>query len=133
MPASEYNFSIDQGSSFTITLTNKDSDGNIINLTGYCARLIMTTNKSQSYTFNTENIDYSQYKFLIEGSLGKITLYIPASATNLFTFDNAKYDLELQSPNDHYIGGGKYTERILYGVITLNKRYSKSPSLLDCA
>lgn len=133
MPASQHNFSIDQGSSFTLSLTNKDGDGNIINLTNYCARLTMVSNKGQVFTFDTDNAVYSQYKFIVEGNLGKITLYIPASTTNSYNFDNAKYDLELQSPNDHYTGGGKYTERILYGVITLNKRFSKSSSLLDCA
>lgn len=133
MPASQHNFSIDQGTSFTLSLVNKDSDGNVIILTNYCARLVMTSNKGQTYIFDTDNTDFSQYKFLVEGSLGKITLFIPASTTNSYNFDNAKYDLELQSPNDHYTGGGKYTERILYGVITLNKRFSKTSTLLDCS
>lgn len=132
MPASEYNFSIDQGTSFSLSLTNKDGDGNIINMTNYCARLVMTTNKGQTFVFETGNSDLSQYQFIIEGNLGKMTLNIPASTTNSYTFDNAKYDFELQGPNDHYAGGGKYTERILYGIIRLNKRFSKSSNLLDC-
>lgn len=133
MAASEHNFSIDQGSSFTLVLTNKDNDGNIIDLTNYCARLTMTTSKGDTLVFDTDNVNYAAYKFLVEGNLGKITLFIPASVTNTYTFDNAKYDLELQSPNDHYASGGKYTERILYGVITINKRFSKYPTALDCA
>lgn len=132
MAASEHNFYIDQGSSFTLVLTNKDNDGNIIDLTNNCARLTMTTSKGDTYIFDTENTDYTKYKFLVEGSLGKITLLIPASETNTYTFDNAKYDLELQSPNDHYVGGGKYIERILYGIISINKRFSKYPIALDC-
>lgn len=132
MPASQYNFSIDQGTSFGLVLTSKDSNGSIINLTNYCARLSMTTSNGQIYVFTTENTDYANYKFFIEGNLGKISLLIPASTTNSYMFDNARYDFELQSPNDYYVGGGKYTERILYGNIILNKRFSKSPSLLDC-
>jgi hypothetical protein len=133
MAASEHNFSIDQGTSFSLILTNKDSDGNIIDLTGYCARFTMTTSAGDTYVFETENEDYSQYKFIIEGVLGKISLLIPATTTNSYVFNSAKYDLELQSPNDHYVGGGKYTERLLYGTITVNKRYSKSLTLLDCS
>ncbi len=133
MAASEHNFSIDQGSSFSLVLTNKDSDGNVVDITGYCARLIMTTSAGNTHIFDTENVDYSQYKFTIDGPLGKITLLIPASSTNAYTFNSAKYDLELQSPDDHYVGGGKYTERLLYGLITINKRFSKSTTLLDCS
>lgn len=133
MPASLHNFSIDQGSSFSLILTNKDENGSIIDLSNYCARLVMSTNSGQTYIFETENTDFSSYKFLIEGSIGKISLLLPASTTNSYDFETAKYDLEIQSPNDHYIGGGKYTERLLYGTITLNKRFSKSTSLLDCS
>jgi hypothetical protein len=132
MSASQYNFPIDQGSSFSLVLTNKDSNNNIVNLTNYCARLTMTTSKGNTYVFETENTNASLYKFYIEGNLGKISLLIPASVTNSYNFDTARYDLELKSPNDHYVNGGKYIERIMYGVITLNKRFSKSSNLLDC-
>jgi len=132
MAASQYNFTIDQGSSFSLVLTNKDSNNNIVDLTNYCARLTMTTSKGDTYVFETENTDPSLYKFYIEGNLGKISLLIPASITNSYNFDTARYDLEIKSPNDHYVSGGKYVERIMYGVITLNKRFSKSPTLLDC-
>lgn len=132
MSSSQYNFPIDQGSSFSLVLINKDKDGNIVDLTGYCARFIMTTSTGNTYIFNTENTDYTAYKFFIESNLGKISLLIPASVTNSYLFDNATYDLEIQSPNDHYIDGGKYTERIMHGIITINKRFSKSSTLLDC-
>lgn len=131
MAASLHNFSIDQGSSFSLILTNKDDSGNIIDLSNYCARLVMSTNTGNTYTFETDNTNQS-YKFIIEGNSGKISLLLPASTTNSYDFETAKYDLELQSPNDHYAGGGKYTERLLYGTIALNKRFSKSMSLLDC-
>ena len=132
MSASQYNFTIDQGSSFSLILTNKDSNNNIVDLTNYCARLIMTTNKGNTYIFETENTNPNLYKFSIEGNLGKISLLIPASVTNTYNFDTAKYDLEIKSPNDHYVDGGKYIERIMYGLIKLNKRFSKSSELLDC-
>jgi hypothetical protein len=132
MPASKYDFPIEQGSSFSLILTNKDSDGNIIDLTNYCARLTMLTSNNDTLIFDTNNTNYSDYKFIIEGNLGKISFLLPASVTNDYQFNTAKYDLELQSPNDHYVDGGKYTERILYGTITIEKRYSKYSSTLSC-
>lgn len=132
MPASQYNFVIEQGSSFRMNLVYKDDNGNIIDLTNWCARLMWTTNKNITQIFNTTNLDYSTYKFIIIGNEGKISLLIPSETTNNFDFNTAKYDLELQSPDDLYSGGGKYTTRLLYGVITINKRFSKSDSSLDC-
>jgi hypothetical protein len=36
--ASEVNFTLDQGSTFSLSCTYKDSNGNPVNLTGYSAR-----------------------------------------------------------------------------------------------
>lgn len=132
MPASQYNFAIEQGSSFRMNLIYRDDNGDVIDLTNWCARLTWTTNKNTTQTFSTTNLDYSIYKFTIIGNEGKISLLIPADTTNNFDFNTAKYDLELQSPDDLYAGGGKFTTRILYGVITIDKRFSKSDSALDC-
>jgi hypothetical protein len=132
MAASKYDFSIEQGTSFKMSLIYKDKNGNPVNLTNWCARLVWKTNKGVTQTFDTSNLDLSLYKFYIDGNAGKITLMIPASTTNGFGFNIAKYDLELQSPDDLYSGGGKYTTRILYGVITILRRNSESATVLDC-
>jgi hypothetical protein len=133
MAASKYDFTIEQGSSFRLSLIYKDSERNIIDLTNWCARLTWKTNTSTTQTFSTENLDYGVYKFTIEPELGKITLLIPASTTNSFSFNNAKYDLELQSDEDFYSGGGKSVIRILYGNIIIAKRYSQNSTLLECS
>jgi len=132
MSASKYDFDIEQGSSFTISIVYKDAEKNIVNLTNWCARLTWTTNTNSTQVFSTENTDMSLYKFYIEGSNGKVTLMIPAATTNDFNFKTAKYDLELQSPDEMYVGGGKFTTRILFGVINFIKRNSKSVADLDC-
>lgn len=132
MPAAEYNFSIEQGSSFKLAMVYKDDTGNPIDLTGWCARLIWKTNTNITQSFSSENLDNSVYKFTLAGSDGKLTLLFPAITTNNFDFTNAKYDLELQSNNAFYENGGKYTIRILYGTVTVLKRKSKSDTLLDC-
>lgn len=132
MSAAKYDFNIEQGSSFKLSIVYKDSNGNPINITGWCARLVWKTNNNQVDVFNTENTNFDLYKFTIDGINGKLLLQFPAQTTNNFGFNLAKYDLELQSPDDLYIGGGKYTTRILYGTITIVKRFSKTDDGLEC-
>lgn len=132
MSASKYDFQIEQGSSFSLSLVYKDDNGNAIDLTGWCARIIWKTNTNTIQNFSTENIDFSTYKFTLEPSLGKLTLLLPAETTNNFAFNTAKYDLELRSDDDLYSGGGKQVIRLLYGTITIVKRFSKSTDLLEC-
>jgi hypothetical protein len=132
MGASQYNFSIEQGSSFRMSLIYKDSNGDAIDITNWCARLTWRTSANATQVFTTDNLDKSLYDFNLEGSLGKINLLLPASITNSFDFNTAKYDLELQSDEDHYNQGGKFVIRLLYGNITINKRYSKSTTALEC-
>lgn len=132
MSAIKYDFNIEQGSSFRLSLVYKDADGNPIDISGWCARLIWTTNTNSTQTFLTTNLDYSVYKFSIDEPSSKVTLLIPPETTNNFNFDTAKYDLELQSDDDFYVGSGKDIIRLLYGTVTLNKRYSKTNTLLEC-
>lgn len=132
MAASKYDFTIEQGSSFKLALVYKDSNGNPVDLTNWCARLTWTTNNNVNQTFITTNSDYSIYKFIIEPANGRLVLMIPPETTNTFSFNTAKYDLELQSDEDFYSGSGKDIIRLLYGSITVTKRYSKSANLLDC-
>lgn len=132
MAASKYDFTIEQGTSFKISLIYKDNGGNPIDLTGWCARLIWKTNTNITQTFSSDNIDYNVYKFTIDDIEGKLTLMIPSSTTNSFNFNTAKYDLELQSPDDLYAGGGKYTTRLLFGTVNILKRFSQSQQPLNC-
>jgi hypothetical protein len=132
MAASKYDFDIEQGSSFKFSLIYKDNNKNPIDLTGWCARLVWTTSNNSTRIFTSTNLDFSIYKFEIDEPNGKLTLLIPSSTTNSFNFKSAKYDLELQSPDDLYAGGGKYTIRILYGVINIVPRFSNSPQNLSC-
>ena len=132
MAATQYNFSIEQGSSFTISLIYKDSSGSPIDLTGWCARLVMVTDNNETMTFVTTNSVVGSYSFTLGGALGTIVLQIPASVTNTYDFDAGKYDLELESINNLYSGGGHEIIRLLYGDISIIKRYSENTILLDC-
>jgi len=132
MAASKYDFTIEQGTSFKISLIYKDNGGNPVNLTGWCARLIWKTNTNITQIFSSDNIDHNVYKFTIDDPNGKLTLMMPSSTTNSFNFNTAKYDLELQSPDDLYAGGGKYTTRLLFGTVNIVKRFSQAQQPLNC-
>lgn len=132
MSASKYDFSIEQGSSFQLSITYKDANNDPIDLTGWCARLMWKTNTGNTSIYTTENIDYSQYKFTIEAVDGKLVFLLPASTTNNFDFNMAKYDLELSSASDLYTGGGKYTTRLLYGTALIVKRFNQANTQLEC-
>jgi len=131
MSAAKFDFSMDQGSSFKLAFVYKDADLNVVDLTDWCARLVWKTNKGDVSTFESGNNDQN-YKFTIDGPNGKVQLLIPSDVTNAYDFTVAQYDLELQSPDDFYTTGGKYTVRVMYGVITLVKRESKTTTALDC-
>jgi hypothetical protein len=133
MAASKYDFAIEQGTSFKISLIYKDANNNPVNLTDWCARLTWKTNTGITFVFSSENVDYNVYKFQIDPIAGKLTLMIPANTTNSFNFNTAKYDLELQSPDDLYSGGGKYTTRLLFGTVNIVKRFSQSNNPLECS
>jgi hypothetical protein len=132
MSATKYDFNIEQGTSFRLSLVYKDSAGNPIDLTNWCARLVWKTDKNVTQSFITTNTDYSIYKFTIDPLLGKLTLLMPPETTNSFNFNRARYDLELQSDDDLYSGGGKNVIRLIYGNIVLVKRYSSTDVLLEC-
>jgi len=132
MAASQYDFSIEQGSSFKLSLVYNDTNGNPMNLSGYCSRLNWLTDDSATQSFLTTNTDFSQYSFTITAPSGNIVLQIPASITNTYSFSTAKYDLEIESPTNIYASGGHQVTRLLYGDITIIKRFSESSSLLDC-
>jgi|TARA_R100000278_G_scaffold123023_1_gene110947 hypothetical protein len=133
MAASLYDFNIEQGSSFRMTVVYKDANNNPVDIRNWCARIIWKTNTNTTQTFSSTNSDASLYKVtVVNDASGTVKFELPASVTNAYDFNNAKYDFELESNVDHYTGGGKYVIRILYGTVTLLKRNSKSSTLLSC-
>lgn len=131
MAAAEYNFNIEQGSSFTISFKYKDSTNTAVDISNWCARMMLTTSDNQTITFSSDT-ENSSYKMNIDGTNGIISLMLPAISTNSFTFKTAKYDLELESDDPLYTGGGNYTDRILYGTINILKRNSNNSTAMEC-
>jgi len=121
MPAADYNFSIEKGTSFYISFDYKDDTQTAINLENWCARIRWLDSNGGTATFVTDTTS-SDYQFTIEPSLGRLVFKLPATATAAYDWTSASYDLELQEPNDLYNGGGKRVFRILKGVVTLVTR-----------
>jgi hypothetical protein len=132
MPATKYDFSVEQGTSFRMSITYQDSNKQPVDITNYCVRLIWTTDTGIKQVFSSDNTDYTLYKLTIDGPNGKITLMLPSSTTNSFNFGYAKYDLELRSDQDLYEGGGKQLARLLYGKVSLIKRNSMDNTEINC-
>ena len=124
MPATRYDFSIEQGSSYQIVFVYKDEDKKPIDLEGWCARLSWTTDKGMTQKFSSDNIDDLSYDMKINENPGEIKILLPADTTDSFDFITAKYDLDLQSNVDFTTAGDKYVIRIIYGEITLILRNS---------
>lgn len=123
MAAADYSFSIEKGTAFVMAFEYRDDTNTAINITNWCARIRwIEDNVDQTVKTFVTNTSNSAYEFYIEPLLGKIVLKIPASQTAQYNFGVARYDFELQEPNDLYSGGGRKVFRILQGTISLISR-----------
>ena len=123
MPAANYNFTIEQGSSFAISFQYLDNEQTLLTsptgVQGYAERedaIDPDTGTNRIRTFVTPTIS-AEYSFTTIPKEGKMILKIPANETATYDFNTANYDLELQEPNDLYSGGGKIVFRILQGIV----------------
>lgn len=107
MPAGTHNFSIEQGATFSLTMTWK-IDRNPVNLAGYTARLKAkpTIHRLAVLDWTTESGNIT-----LGGETGTITLYMSAADTTTLRAGKYVYDLELVS--------GEYVTRLLKGEITV--------------
>jgi hypothetical protein len=116
MAAGTLDLFIEQGSTFSYTLTLTDNVGAPLDLTGYTARMqirqaVQAPNALISLT--TENGRIS-----ITPLTGVIELSIEAEATATLNFQNGVYDLEIES------AGGIVT-RIVQGAVTLSREVTR--------
>ena len=111
MAAGTYNFIIDQGATFTRTLTVKEN-GSAMNLTGYSVASLMRSTHDSSTVVGTFTCTISN------ASGGIITMSMTASATGAIEEAIYVYDLEITS------GAGIVT-RLLQGQITVNPEVTR--------
>lgn len=115
--ADQYNISVDQGATYFLVVTWKDSDGTPINLTGYTGRM----QARQQYTSPDPplfSLTSPNSGIVIVAALGQVEITIAASVTTLFAAGQYVYDLEIVSP------AGVVT-RLIEGRCVVNPEVSK--------
>jgi hypothetical protein len=124
MSAGKYNFIIEQGSTTSFEIQYKDDSNNPIDLTGYSGRMqiksdysdntpITYTTISSSLYADGTGLNFSGSNGIIPPTSGSVGLYISAISSSTFTFDTAKYDLELYS--------GSVVIRLIEGTIKMSR------------
>lgn len=122
MPAGKYNLLIEQGATFEVELQYKDSNGVVVDLTGYSGRLQIRPSVgsptaylclSSSLRPDGTGLNFSGSNGSTPPSSGSIGVYISAVTSSLLTFNTGVYDLEIQS--------GSYVTRLLQGNVQLSK------------
>ncbi|MBT7895864.1 MAG: hypothetical protein HN564_02605 [Flavobacteriales bacterium] len=121
MAAGKYSFIIEQGSTFTRTFKYKDANGDPFDLTGYDVRMQIRSSHSSLTpidTFDNGGEGGFELSIPVSGSVkNQITLTITATQTAAFTFDQALYDIEIES--------GSIVTRLLQGKIKLSPEITK--------
>lgn len=108
--ASEVNFTLDQGSTFTQTLVYKDSEGNPVDLTSYTARSKARASlESNVIIWNLTNGN----GITLGGATGEITLTIDAA-------DTADYEPGAVYVYDLELINGTTITRLIQGQVTVS-------------
>lgn len=114
MSAGTYHIKIEQGATFSLTLTYKDSNDAAINLTGYSARLQMRKNINDSSTV----VSLTESSGLtLGGAAGTIVITISATTTASLDPAEGVYDLEIET-------GGVVT-RLLSGTYEVSREVTR--------
>ena len=122
MPAGRYNLLIEQGATFEIEVQYKDSNGVVVDLTGYSGRLQIRPSVgsptaylclSSSLQPDGTGLNFSGSNGSTPPTSGSIGVYISAATSSLLTFNTGVYDLEIQS--------GSFVTRLLQGNVQLSK------------
>lgn len=114
MAAGNYNFKIEQGSTFVEVLTWRVGQ-TPVDLTGFTAKMQLRNdiNSGVLLELTTEN-----GRIALGGTAGTITINLPAADTALLTFEKAVYDLQLISPDN-------VVTRLLKGHVTIDPEVTR--------
>jgi hypothetical protein len=122
MSAGKYNFTIEQGATYTVEIQYKDSNNDPIDLTGYSGRMQIrpaigsTTTYlclSSSLQSDGTGLNFSGSAGINPPISGTIGIYISAASSSALTFNQGVYDLEIAS--------GSFVARLLQGNVQLSK------------
>ena len=112
-----YDLAINQGATFSLAATWRDSNGTAVNLTGYTARLQIRSAYDSSTT--TVSLTSAAGDIVLGGAAGTIVATISATATAaLASSFSGVWDIELVS------GSGVVT-RLLEGAVTVSPEVTR--------
>lgn len=95
---SQYNISLDQGSTFNLSMSYKDSANNVLSLKGVSATMqIRSTLSASAKLLEISTDDMSQVWVSPTGDT--LNIKIPSSLTSLLPPSMAVYDVEVTFPN----------------------------------
>jgi len=114
--AGAHDLLLEQGATFSRSITWKDEDGAPINITGYSARLQVRKDASSPTT--VLEMTTTNGRISITGPSGILNLTVAASDTEDLPPGSYLYDLELESP------GGVVT-RLLEGSLSISPEVSR--------
>jgi hypothetical protein len=128
MAAGKYSFTIEQGSTVNFEIQYKDSSGNPVDLTGFNGRMQIRSNfadnspityatLSSSLAADGTGLNFSGSNGTTPPTSGSIGIIISAASSSAFTFDTARYDLEIYS--------GNTVTRLLEGMVKLDKEVTR--------
>lgn len=128
MAAAKYPFTIEQGVTTTLEFQYKDANENPINLTGYSGRMQIKSDYadnapttyatiSSSIAADGTGLSFSGSNGTTPPTSGSIGLHISAVSSSAFTFETAKYDLEIYS--------GSLVIRLVEGTIKISKEVTR--------
>ena len=112
MAAANYDLTIDQGSTFVIDITVKES-GSVKDLTGYSARAQMRSTKTTATVAGTFSCS------IPIATAGIVKMELPAATSSGMTAGLFFYDLEIHTAGDAIV------KRLIEGKVTLNQEVTR--------
>jgi hypothetical protein len=128
MAAGKYHLIVEQGATLNLEIQYKDSAGTAVDLTGYSGKMQIRSDYadnnpttyitlSSSLATDGTGLNFSGSNGTTPPTSGSIGIYISAASSSVFTFDTAKYDLEITS--------GSVVTRLLQGDVKLQKEVTR--------
>jgi hypothetical protein len=114
--AAYFDLKIEQGATFRRVFTWRDSNGALVNLTGYTARMQIRRRKSSTDVEHSATT--SNGGIALGGALGTVTVTIPANVTEDFAFNSGVYDLEL-------VASDNVVTRFVEGAVEVSKEVTR--------
>lgn len=119
MASEKYDLEIEQGATYSFSVTRADSEGTPINFTGYTAKMQIRVDQGAAPLLDatTENGKIS----IPVGTDGKIYVNLSGTDTAKLRFSKMKYDLKVIGP------GGSNQVRIIRGDVFVIPEITQEP------